>query len=128
MGGSENVIQMIWVNIASFLSGLLGSMGFGGGSVLIIYLTLFASVEQVKAQGINLIFFIPCAVVSVIINLRKGLVKYREGLWLIIGGIFGVAFGYFLLKIIPKDALGRLFGGFLVLMGVYTLFKKSKAE
>ena len=46
------------VIIASFVSGLLGAMGIGGGSVLIIYLTTVLSLEQKAAQGINLVFFI----------------------------------------------------------------------
>ena len=36
--------------IAGFLSGMLGAMGLGGGSVLILYLTLSASVEQLQVQ------------------------------------------------------------------------------
>ena len=44
--------------IAGFLSGLIGSMGFGGGGVLIIYLVVFANIPQLQAQGINLIFFV----------------------------------------------------------------------
>ena len=43
--------------IAGFLSGLIGSMGFGGGGVLIIYLVIFTNTPQIVAQGINLIFF-----------------------------------------------------------------------
>ena len=46
------------VIVSSLLSGLLGVMGFGGGSVLIIYLTSFLHMEQRQAQGINLVFFI----------------------------------------------------------------------
>ena len=62
--------------IAGFLSGLIGSMGFGGGGVLIIYLTVFADTPQIKAQGINLMFFIPCAFLSVIIYTLKKQIKY----------------------------------------------------
>ena len=36
-------------------------MGFGGGSILLVYLTLFAGVSQKEAAGINLIYFLPCA-------------------------------------------------------------------
>ena len=44
--------------LAGLFSGILGSMGLGGGGILIIYLSLFTATEQLKAQGINLIFFI----------------------------------------------------------------------
>ena len=53
--------------LAGLFSGILGSMGLGGGAVLVIYLSLFTETKQLTAQGINLLFFIPIAAVSVII-------------------------------------------------------------
>ena len=63
--------------LAGLFSGILGSMGLGGGGVLIIYLSLFTETEQLKAQGINLLFFIPIAAASVIIYSLKGLIKWK---------------------------------------------------
>lgn len=112
--------------IAGLLSGLLGAMGFGGGSILIIYLTNIASVEQVAAQGINLLFFIPCALVSVIYNLRKRLIKYKSALWLVIGAIPGLAMGTLLVSGTETALLRKLFGGFLVVSGLITAFRSIK--
>ena len=112
--------------IAGLLSGLLGAMGFGGGSILIIYLTNIAAVEQVAAQGINLLFFIPCALVSVLYNLRKRLIKYKSALLLIAGAIPGLALGTFLVGSIETALLRKLFGGFLVLSGLITVFRNIK--
>lgn len=117
-----------WICISSFISGLLGAMGFGGGSVLIIYLTVFASVPQVEAQGVNLLFFIPCAIVSIIINLKNRLVRYKIGIFLMLGGVIGIAFGYLLLSNIPTEILGKLFGVFIAAIGLITFFKKQKSE
>ena len=74
MGRSKDVDEMstLYMWIAGILSGIIGAMGIGGGGILIIYLTLFADMEQMAAQGINLLFFIPCAVVALIIHIRKG--------------------------------------------------------
>lgn len=116
------------VCIAALLSGLLGSMGFGGGSVLIIYLTLFLSVAQKQAQGINLLFFIPCAVISVLLNLKNGLVRLKTALPVIIGGFFGIALGSLIVDRLSSPLLGKIFGGFVVLMGVVTLFSKDKSK
>lgn len=112
--------------IAAFLSGLLGSMGFGGGSVLIIYLTLFADINQLTAQGINLLFFIPCAVLSVVINVKNKLVKYKVGVYLILGGLIGVAVGSLVVKLTEPTLLSKLFGGFIFIIGLITLFQKPK--
>lgn len=116
------------VCIAALLSGLLGSMGLGGGSVLIIYLSLFLQMGQKEAQGINLLFFIPCAVISVLLNLRNGLVRLRTGLFIALGGVFGVALGSFLVGKFDNTLLTKIFGGFIVLMGIVTLFSKTKSK
>lgn len=129
MGRCEAIDEMTdGVCIAALLSGLLGSMGFGGGSVLIIYLTLFLSVAQKQAQGINLLFFIPCAIISILLNLKNGLVRLKTGLPVIIGGIFGVAVGSLIVDRLTSPFLGKIFGGFVVLMGVITLFSKTSSK
>ena len=53
---------MILSYIAAFLTGILAAMGVGGGMILIVYLTFFVGVPQLSAQGINLIYFIPIAI------------------------------------------------------------------
>lgn len=123
MGRSEDDIQVNY--IAGFFAGLLGAMGFGGGSILIIYLTVFMSVPQITAQGMNLLFFIPCAIVSVIYNLKKKLIKYKVGIYILLGAVPGLALGAFLISNIETQILGKLFGGFLVISGIVSLFKKE---
>ena len=75
--------------LVGFLSGIIASMGLGGGFVLLIWLTLFEDVAQRSAQGINLLFFLPIALVSVIMHLRAGLIDKKLVLSLIPGGIVG---------------------------------------
>ena len=55
-----------WLLIAAagLVSGALGAMGLGGGGILILCLTAFAGMEQVTAQGVNLLLFIPTALVG----------------------------------------------------------------
>ena len=48
---------MNWAALAAgLLSGIIGAMGLGGGAVLIIYLSVFTDMPQLKSQGINLLF------------------------------------------------------------------------
>ncbi len=110
--------------IAGFLSGLIGSMGFGGGGVLIIYLVIFATTPQIVAQGINLIFFIPCALLATIIYTVKKQIKFKIILPVILGGVMGAILGSNVLNYIDTKYLSMLFGGFLVLMGLMNI--KSK--
>ena len=39
--------------LAAFFSGLAGSLGLGGGGVLVLYLVLALGMPQLKAQGIS---------------------------------------------------------------------------
>lgn len=114
--------------IAGFLSGLIGSMGFGGGGVLIIYLTVFAGTPQIKAQGINLMFFLPCAFLSVVIYTLKKQIKYREILPVIIGGICGAIPASFILQYIQTQYLSKIFAVFLITAGILSIIKIKKVK
>ena len=130
MGGSENVYKMSTVIpiIAGFLSGLIGSMGFGGGGVLIIYLVIFMNVPQLKAQGINLIFFVPCAILATVIYTIKKQIDYKKILPVIVGGIIGAIISSFLLKSINTDYLSKVFAIFLIIMGISSILRLNKSE
>ena len=99
---------------ASFISGILGAMGFGSGTVLIIWLTSYLSYGQLRAQGVNLMFFIPCAAVSLLLLHKKGYVEIRRALPIIFGGLIGIFIGQSLIGFLPAEHLRRLFGGFVV--------------
>jgi uncharacterized membrane protein YfcA len=124
-GAQMNLVYNI---LAALFSGIAGAMGLGGGGVLVLYLTLILNEKQLTSQGINLLFFLPCAALSVIIHTRKRLIKWRELLPIIIGGVLGVALGAWLAFYVATDILGKLFGGFLLLIGLKELFSKKKPK
>ncbi len=115
----------IFTVAASFVSGLLCSMGFGGGSVLIIFLTAFLNVEQKEAQGINLFFFIPCALYSVFRYKKNNLIDKALLKPFILSGLIGVVIGYCIINYISADYLRKAFGVFLLIMGIRDLFSKK---
>ena len=116
----------LYMIISSLLAGLLGSMGFGGGSVLIIYLVNFSGLEQKQAQGINLVFFIPCALLSIIAYKKRGMVNIRSTLPVTAFAIIGAVAGFIILRLIPTYILSKLFGVFLLVFGVWQLFRKVR--
>ncbi len=111
------------VIISSFLSGLLGAMGFGGGTVLVIYLTGILAFEQRQAQGINLVFFLLTGFFGLIGNIRKGLADKRSFLELIKYALPGMIIGFVILPFIPSRLLKKFFGGALLLLGIKTIFE-----
>ena len=109
--------------IAGFLSGLIGSMGFGGGGILIIYLVIFTNTQQITAQGINLVFFIPCATLATIIYFVKKQIDFKPILPIISGGIIGALIAGLLLKNLYSDILSKIFACFLIITGLFNLYK-----
>lgn len=113
------------VLIVSFLTGIFASMGLGGGMVLIIYLTVFAGVNQLSAQGINLVFFIPIAIISLIIHTKNKLIEWKKIAPPIICGTIGVFIGSLLANNLGSDILSKLFAIFLIIIGIRELFAKT---
>ncbi len=114
--------------LAGLLSGIIGGMGLGGGAVLIIYLTVFKNTEQLRAQGINLLFFIPIATLAIIIYACKKQIKWRVTLPFALGGALGAVGGFFLTDFIGGNFTAKLFGGFLILLGLKEIFAKTKKD
>lgn len=121
-------MDWLWLILGGFLSGALGSLGVGGGGVLIIFLTLFMNVSRENASGINLLFFIPIALFSVIIYLKQKRIDIKMALWLAFSGVFGSLLGVYLSGVIKSDIVSKLFGLCLVIISIKTLFEKEKNE
>lgn len=111
--------------IVSFLTGVMASLGLGGGLVLILYLTLINGTGQLEAQGINLFFFLPIAAVSLFFHTKNKLVEWKKVLPTIITGcVFSLLFS-FVANACDVSLLSRLFGGFVTVMGIMILFNSK---
>ena len=73
--------------LIGFISGIVSGTGMGGGTILILCLTVFCGVNQKIAQATNLIFFIPTSIAAIYINIKekkinlkvaKTIIKSRE--------------------------------------------------
>lgn len=113
--------------IAAAISGILGAMGFGGGGVLILYLSLYKNLPQTQAQGINLIFFIPSAVLAVILHIKHRLIDKKSALYNIGLGLIGVLIGFLLLDRFDEKILRIIFAVMLTAVGLKNLFFDKKA-
>ncbi len=110
---------------AAFFTGIFAALGVGGGMILIIYLTVFAGFDQLSAQGINLIYFIPIAALSVIIHTKNKLIDWKKIIPAIITGIFFAAIGSFAAKFIGPAGLRKIFAVFIFIIGLKELFFRT---
>ena len=78
------------------LSGVVTGLGMGGGSILILILTTFMSVNQHIAQAANLIFFIPTAVTAIIVHFKNKNVEKTVGKKLLYTVALGAGIGAYL--------------------------------
>lgn len=117
--------------LAGILSGIVGSLGLGGGGVLVLYLVLYLNMNQIEAQGINLLFFIPTATISVIIHNKNKLIKWKKAIPLIITGMIGVFVGMMFIEKIEPTVLKKIFAILIFIIGVKEListFWKEKKD
>lgn len=116
------ILKVLLLVLVGFCAGVLGGMGMGGGALLIPALTVFFSVDQIGAQAVNLVVFIPMAIVSLIIHLKNKRVQTKGLLWIIIPAVFCSLSGSFFALSISGSFLKRAFGLFLILLAIFQLF------
>ena len=125
----------IWFVIAGLFSGIIAGMGMGGGTLLIPVMTLLLGVTQKLAQSINLLVFIPTAIVALIIHFKNRLVNIKVGLIIISSGLVFSLLGAWLATGLSNNDLRLYFGIFLLFVGfsqlcdsVSQICSKSKLE
>lgn len=120
------IMERIIIFLVSFFAAVLGSMGLGGGFVLLIYLTAFAGVDQLQAQGINLLFFLPIAATSLLLHAKNKLILWKEAGISVLFGIPGVFLGYFLTDRLGSDFIAWGFTFIVLFTGIRELFSKKE--
>jgi len=106
-------------------SGLLASMGLGGGFILVVYFALCTDIAQKEAQGINLLFFIPIIVIAVILHIKNKLIDVKTALLCSVVGAAAVVGGFYTAQAIEGETLRTVFAVFIILAGAKDLFSKS---
>lgn len=124
--GRVYVGEIMWYVIAGLCGGVVAGLGMGGGTLTIPILTILLSVKQKSAQGINLLGFIPLAVVALIIHSKNKLVEYKKTYIIALTGmLFGVGTS-FLAGQISNKWLGKLFALFLIGLAVWQTVQAIK--
>ena len=111
--------------LAGAVTGVLSAFGVGGGSLLLIYMTSFAGLAQNLAQGINLVYFLPTAATALPAHFKNGYVEKKALMPAICAGLACSALTAWAATALDVDLLRKCFGGFLIVIGLRELFRKT---
>lgn len=114
------------VIVIGTLLGFLSGLGIGGGSLLIIWLTVVLHTDPMAARSMNLLFFIPSALVACALRLRKGNLKIKPLLPAILAGCITAAAFSWVSTILDVEILKKLFGIILIAAGLRELFYRPR--
>ena len=108
--------------LIGLISGIVSGTGMGGGTILIILLTMFLGIEQHVAQACNLVFFIPTSIVAIIANWKQKLIDKGLAFIISIFGIIGAILGAILSNKTNVTELRRYFGVFLAFIAIFEIY------
>lgn len=121
-------MQFLYFVLAGVLGGVLAGMGMGGGTLTLPILVLVMGVEQITAQFANLIAFLPSGSVALFVHAKNGLIRKDNLIFMLLPSLAACVFCSFWASEANRDLLKKLFGGFLVLVAVFSLAAKIVKE
>lgn len=108
--------------LAGLVCGVFSGLGIGGGTLLMVWMTAVIGLEQRAAQGINLLYFLPTAICALFFHIKNRLIRWRIVLPAILIGCVSASGAALLATVMDTGLLRKLFGGFLILVGLRELF------
>ena len=114
--------------LAGFCTGILSAWGVGGGTLLLLLMTLFFGVAQADAMAINLLYFLPTAAMGVVSHARNGLLEKNSLCAAVPWGAAAAVGGALLATAVDTDALRRPFGVYLLLAATGSLRQLWRAR
>lgn len=112
--------------IAGGLLGFLSGLGVGGGSLLMLWLTVAAGAEQSHARIMNLMFFVPCALIATFFRWCQGKPDLPLVLTAAAGGLLGAFAGNLLHARMDLELLRKALGILFVLCGIKELLYRPR--
>ena len=121
-------MSALLAGVAGLVCGVFSGLGIGGGTLLMVWMTAVMGMEQRMAQGINLLYFLPTAVCALIFHIKNRLIRWRVVIPVAITGCLTAAGAAFLATAIDATLLRKLFGGFLLLVGLNEMFGRHARD
>ena len=111
--------------LIAILLGFLAGMGVGGGSLLLLWLTQVVMIPQPQARIINLLFYLPAAVASILFRPRRQ-IPWKICSYAITAGCIAAALCSIASNYIDITLLKKLLGVLLILTGLREVFYRPR--
>lgn len=96
-----------------------GALGLGGGIIIVPALIYLLNFSQHQAQGTSLmVLLFPAGIFAVVNYYRAGFIDWKIALLLMAGVVVGSYFGSKFSIVLPAATLKRIFGFFILLVGL----------
>lgn len=105
--------------------GFLAGLGVGGGSLLVLWLTLILGASHTAARSINLLFFLPCAVTACLFRWKQGCIPWKKILPGMLSGCAAAALVSWLAAGLDTTVLKKAFGILLLITGIREVLYKT---
>ena len=116
--------------ILPFLCGLgasvISAWGVGGGTLLLLVMTLFLGVDQRTAQGVNLLFFLPTAASALVCHAKGGFLDKPTLKAAVPIAVLAALIGAWVSNNLDVEVLRKPFGVYLLLSGISLVWPKKE--
>lgn len=112
--------------LTAALTGILSGWGVGGGTLLLLCMTLFLGVDHRTAQAVNLLFFLPTALVSLFFHRKNGRLDKKVWRCAALPGVLTAAAAAWAASAVDVSLLRKPFGLFLLYSGFSMLHSARK--
>lgn len=118
--------------VIPFLCGLgasvISAWGVGGGTLLLLVMTLFLGVDQRTAQGVNLLFFLPTAASALVCHARSGFLDKPTLKAAVPAAVAAALLGAWISNSVDVEILRKPFGVYLLLSGAGLVWPRKNKE
>ena len=112
--------------LVSATAGVLSGWGVGGGTLLLLVLTLFLDVEHRTAQAVNMLFFLPAAALSLFFHRKNGRIDRTIWMRTALPGAVAALVAALAALTVDVSLLRKPFGLFLLWSGLSALRRAKR--
>lgn len=111
--------------LAGAALGFLSGLGVGGGSLLVLWLTFVLGMDQAAVRSINLLFFIPSALIACLFRWKQGILNFKVILPAAVAGCTSAWLFSQVGAVLDSPFLRKFFGVMLIFTGLSEIFRKK---